>query len=933
MPLIKSILAACVACLSAFVCHSETFVWTNNSGDGDWTNKENFLLGSSVPENPPGASDTVQVPDGTTVMLDYDENDEAKRGSCNAFSSIGIVEPMGKNSVFEISVPEGQSFTLNCAVASSNRTKYGKLRKTGLGTLVLASTGKYVGNNNKDSYDYETPLDIQGGTVRFPDLGSFSYGYYRTVSLAAGTTLFTAKNGTTVISGGFTSEAGSVVTNDSTASHTLQIRTKSVLKGSVGSKINLSAYQDAVVELLCTENSYLGETTAFYNKSQYQGGNGGILGVLKFGNKEDSFSSIGKSDSIEVRDLGGGVRYLGTGEVTDKDLNVRAGGSGGHYAFIDGGAVGGLVWTGKWNISKSSSDPFHFMKRLVLAGSNTVPCVMKGEIVSPNVGVTNYTFRITKKGSGKWTMLHNDASDMRGVFAVEEGVLGFDTLAETNVNSALGKSTILQQDIGNVQVDPTLYSVDYAFLLGGGATGTAGAMEYLGSTNSVSSTRPVAVSGRGSILNNAAGTLKISPVSVLKEEGDSTLVLGGANNGNNAVETISDGDSGTLNVVKEGAGMWRIGTNCTFTGSLDVKAGTLVVGNPLFEYYRWVIRSTYSRTTASAKEYMVGLKSFGLFDAEGKDRIYALSHNGDWLRKNIKPAEDNKPALDAYRGMSYSYGSDVFGSASSQRLQINQGHFRFTKYDGDNRKAYQIGNGYDEFDLMTNLFTHSETVVPNFFSRYDIKELLPLPEVTNTWVVFTMRPQPGRPIVGWDYVNTKISEDYQMISNCWLEASVTGLPDTWVRVGDVSNPDIPELDTWQSDGSAYEPGYETHATFMPIPVGETNDVAFSASSVSVAPGAELYGSGKNSIPVPKIVVDSDGMGRLCGFALSEGGTIEISNPKNERTYSIPADFRSVTLPRNFTVAISGGNAATMARLSSDKTGIEVYRRGISIHIR
>ena len=91
--------------------------------------------------------------------------------------------------------------------------------------------------------------------------------------------------------------------------------------------------------------------------------------------------------------------------------------------------------------------------------------------------------------------------------------------------------------------------------------------------------------------------------------------------------------------------------------------------------------------------------------------------------------------------------------------------------------------------------------------------------------------------------------------------------------------------------------------------------------------------GKNPIPVPKIVVDSDGMGRLYGFALSKGGTIEISNPKSERTYSIPANFSGVTLPQNYSVAISDGNAATMARLSSDKTRIEVYRRGISIHIR
>ena len=81
------------------------------------------------------------------------------------------------------------------------------------------------------------------------------------------------------------------------------------------------------------------------------------------------------------------------------------------------------------------------------------------------------------------------------------------------------------------------------------------------------------------------------------------------------------------------------------------------------------------------------------------------------------------------------------------------------------------------------------------------------------------------------------------------------------------------------------------------------------------------------------MIDSDGMGALSGFALSEGGAIEIANPKDLQTYSIAADLTGVVMPARYSIEIPGASAATVARIAPDGKSIEVYRRGFIMCFR
>ena len=95
----------------------------------------------------------------------------------------------------------------------------------------------------------------------------------------------------------------------------------------------------------------------------------------------------------------------------------------------------------------------------------------------------------------------------------------------------------------------------------------------------------------------------------------------------------------------------------------------------------------------------------------------------------------------------------------------------------------------------------------------------------------------------------------------------------------------------------------------------------------MATNAALYGVGGEAIPVSKIVIDAGGMGVLYGFALAEGGTIEITNPKELNTYSIAADLTGVALPAHYSIEIPGASPAAVARIAPDGKSIQVYRRG------
>ena len=80
--------------------HAGEYCWTNARGDGDWTKPGNFVVGSStsgeVATVAPGTDDEVYVR-GTTVTLEYDTNDDAKKASCEAFAAVKQIHPTDTN--------------------------------------------------------------------------------------------------------------------------------------------------------------------------------------------------------------------------------------------------------------------------------------------------------------------------------------------------------------------------------------------------------------------------------------------------------------------------------------------------------------------------------------------------------------------------------------------------------------------------------------------------------------------------------------------------------------------------------------------------------------------------------------------------------------------------------------------------------------------
>ncbi len=916
MMLLAVAIAACCG-------YGATYTWTNALGDGDWSKLGNFLVGGegtgTVPDTLPGSDDNVYVEANTTVTLEYDPDDAAKLASCNAFAGVGRIRPRA-NTTFNITVKEGAVFPLSCSISlgvSEANYNAGHIVKLGGGELDLNSVG--ASKSGGEYYDYYCAMTVDEGVVRLPQDGTIDDHYHLgDVTVNANGTLFTANTGSSKSTEFYNLYGSGVITNDSVSSR-MKVNRRFDFSGRMGGKVYY--YSEGWATLTGVESTTLpsdfivymnyghGVTTTGY----------GSVDVAKFGVKpRDGVydpSSIGFATNIYTRDHGGAIRYIGNGETTDKDLRLWPQ-STSEATYLDGGPHGGLVWTGLW---AQRDQVIRYMEpmmlRLILQGSNTEECVMSGKIQNILKDGTNYTFCITKQGTGTWRMVHNDGSDMRGVWRVVNGTLRFDTIAEAGVNSALGKSTCLYKDLSGVlAIDAN--KVDYAFWLGGGTSTNRPNMEYVGKTNCVSTTRRFAVTGKGGVLNNGGGFLRLSDFVATNTA--TTLLLGGTNKLDNVADGIADGGNATMSVTKEGSGTWRLGTNCTFTGTLDVKGGRLEIGNPeKYEYYRWIVKESFygSATRNGSTSQMFGLRSFGLFDADGNDRTYGVTDDGEWVTDSY------------YKGLQYNYG--VFDNA----LLVGEGHVRITHYDGSALKLSRSSNS-----LMADLFSHNDLY--GYVWCRDT-QFPPWHESPNTWIMFTIHPVQVAPITSWDFVNCIItnsnnSKAYQLIKMCELQASVDGRD--WDSLASLDYDGYtseyrPPINTWRSDNTTtYQVGYTTHTTGMPIPPGPTNEVRFAASSVSVAAGAELIARAPEKPVIRELAVDGSG-GTIDGFAFASDCTISVTNAAANGV--VPMTLRNVDgidSTSGWTVSVGGKRKASL-RVSASATGFKLTPVGTQFLIR
>ncbi len=843
--------AVVAGCIAVNCAMAGTSTWRSGS-TGGWSDPNSWDGGV------PDSTSTVAVPNG--VDLPVADADVAAAGSVAAVS-LGE----GSRIIFNLE-------STDCSM-SGTITGSGTIVKNGAATLNLLS-------ETANGYKTTGGMQVNAGTLVCPQSFSGSYSSVRMgvgpVYVAEGATFKPyAKYRTTVITS--LTGKGTVRQTLTGGYWPLRITENSSFEGKLYGPIVLSIY--GKIDLLGTD-SY------FYSDKNLSLNSGADLGVAKFGNRDDSTSSLQSwytsSGSRCYKDLSFAgdafLRYLGTGEITDRHFRIGSTAN----ATVDAGAIGNLHLKGRFYKDEAGQAV------LTLAGSNTVAASFNGGF--DEFG-DNSTY-IAKSGTGTWTLFGSETKLNAGVVGVEEGTLQFDTLAETNIPCSFGMSTRLAQKYtGSWDATRT---ADYAILLG--SSDAEGRLEYIGTNlwDNAASTRPVAVTGRGGrIVSSVAGRRIGIKGALAADSGGGTLTLDGVGT-TNYLYNAADGH-GALSIAKEGSGTWVLAGDQTFGGKLDVKGGELIVSSTLGAKYSWY-RFTLKRNYASA----IG------------------STSGDWNQIRMwELALYDQQGNRLNRGLLYNETLNAIPSAGTAcywgRMAIKGLSPLF-----DEQSKWASGNPY----------------------LYNIN-LNPVPDtdVPSTWIRIVMHIDESKAsaasydicgVNGWEYAGSP---------NAWtMEASADGV--FWDTVANVtSNETVYSGGHWISDDSAWSSNAKripSHPNFV-FGLDNGKSLLQSAPSqlanatVSVANDAVLRADG--SVEISSIEVDvTKPAGTIDGFALASGGTLVISGIDSfNSTMTLPINFSNMSGMENISGwSLKIGNKPSRGKIAYRNGQLSVKPSGMMI---
>lgn len=855
---------------AAFSASASAGTWTWVAGATDWDSEDSYDEAGK-----PGQGDTVKIPAGATAAVDND--------------SIAFVSSLGKiympYSTSALTIEISTNATLGCQVTGMSNvskegsgTAIGTVTKRGAGELFLAVGG----TSNSYRSQYYVNWNIEGGSIRMPtnNASSTQQLYFGAFTVNDGTTLYTAKPGRTRVAELWGS---GLVTNETTSSYYLDVygftdsgRTRPcVFSGVIGGGIYL--YSRGNVNFIGTNNTFRGNCWAWhYNSSQTYGTSGfKTLGMA------GQPSSAGMGDGFRTREYSGRFLYLGTGETTDRTFQFDE--SSYRPCEFDAGAVGGITFRGKWDDGTYSDS----MVRIVITGSNTLECVLD------NAFATHYGYRLTKKGSGTWRLAHNDSRNIRGVVAVQDGTLKFDSIAEKGAVCSLGLSNILYADYTGVKSDDK--KVDYALLIGGDSSKT-GTLEYAGAADAACTTRSLALKGAGRF-RVSGGTLYLG--GVFADNGGGTLIYDSANGADvtNTLANVKDGTNGVLSIVKEGAGTLALSGEQSWSGDLDVRQGTVLVDSH-YSYFRLTMKEnayacsrydTSACTDDSSAKKSFQVCEFSLFDANG-------------LRQN--------------KGLTTANEMTTQTQADTSALTLNPGEAAIE--NGASFKYYNGGTAYRLNQLFDDTLKSGWN---NGIVIYHGNSGLPYITTPERHCKVVMRLTNQNEIVYYDICSSRGTNDTKSFGRCLTAYSIDGSADGRVWE-EVAKDDAVELKT----GSPHWYG----ATHTSLKI-ERRLAFTNVASVAVAPGAKLVANGPVA-PIKKLVVDADaGIGTIEGFDFAEEGTIEIGSMSGKSSVRIPAELLNTdTLANvsNWTI-VSDGKPRKW-RVDASPDGITVVKSGMVI---
>ena len=511
---------------------------------------------------------------------------------------------------------------LNGAAAATVRLDFSKLTLTnetdcsflgttaGAGTLVKDGAGRLQWEARSGTHYAHSATIINSGVIALGSftnwLGDYSFG---TFTVNAPGILETLINGNSQFANLW---GDGILTNRSATSYQLRIMAGPCeFGGEIRGSIRY--YSQGAVSLTGTNSTFTG------NFAIHSTGGPGITGARKIGMKGQA-SSIGSGGQIDIRENGGTLLYLGTGETTDKDFLLYP---SANRSVIDGGVSGGVAFNGAWSTTGGR------LVRHVITGSHSSPCVFNGTYNEQSLNGTNYSSYLAKEGAGIWTLRNNPNRSNRGVIDVRNGTLQFESIAEAGQICSLGRSDLLFADVINWNTNG--FGVPYAFSLG--TSSSVGTLEYIGTNSGSCSTRKLVLQGNGRLKSDSASLSFGGGVQALTA-GAKTLYLDGS--ATNFLGPVADG-AGTVGITKEGPGFWKLTTTNTFSGPLEVKAGQLILDKRGYAYYRFnLLQRNYGLTDADTN---IELNEFALYSADGVRRNLNLVKNGTNNVARLNPGE------------------------------------------------------------------------------------------------------------------------------------------------------------------------------------------------------------------------------------------------------------------------------------------------------
>ena len=579
--------------LNAATAGTHTWKASGAVNDWDWTNAGNFDGGAPTADG----TAVVVIPESTTVrLLGTDADSLARFATLAGISFSGKWDKPNETSRLVIDTDSDLSVSVPMNISSFLN---GEVVKRGSGMLSLVGSGADV------TTKFYTSFKIEEGTLELP--ASSANCNFTSFTISSNATLRTVTGGGRTYCFGIFGD-GTVTNTDSHGGREFHINPHangrvppSVFGGVLAHGIR---YCSSANVTLTGTNSTAGAASGVpftvYGSSAGVCGTNGVktIGML------NAPSSTGEGH-LCLSDYGGAIRYEGEGETTDKDLKFQKPHQG--FCTFDAGAVGGITFTGAWDINYSAAAGNHGMGMLVITGSNTVPCVMNGAI--PQAVDSNSktcSLHIVKSGTGTWRF--SDSLNRHGATAmtIEEGTLQFDSLDLKGDLCAVGTAADTHEAYygrydGN-KVTP------YAFFAG--SPGKDATLELTGTRGAYSIGRLMGLNGDIRLKNDTASAFRFAGVEPITD-GGKTLRLAGSGTGENEIAGIKDRAEAKISVEKEGSGTWTLSGSNSFTGKLVVNGGRLNIRSRAGDYtwFRLTIRSTVYNNTGGYPEWLPPLSA------------------------------------------------------------------------------------------------------------------------------------------------------------------------------------------------------------------------------------------------------------------------------------------------------------------------------------